>query len=268
MKSLFLVISLAAFYVAYGVSSSVLSKKGNCPFVYESDHNCKRKFDFECLLDFDCNNTMKCCRTACRQYKCIQPLRNRVCNRYSDIAFVLDASGSIGEESFKNMKNVIKKLLEKFSHEIGYRHATVVYGGKPSIVFNNIGIWRGNLTTGDLVKMVDKIPYYKSPMTRINAALRLVHQDVFRWYQNQDHRTKMIVLFTDGIQSTPPYQEGLVETGKVLDNENIKVFGILTGEQRNMNALLNLCTNDQFIFEPEFLPELIEVMYHETEYYC
>jgi hypothetical protein len=78
----------------------------------------------------------------------------------------------------------------------------------------------------------------------------------------------MIVLFTDGIQSTPPYQEGLVETGKVLDNENIKVFGILTGEQRNMNALLNLCTNDQFIFEPEFLPELIEVMYHETEYYC
>ena len=89
------------------------------------------------------------------------------------------------------MKNVIKKLLEKFSHEIGYRHATVVYGGKPSIVFNNIGIWRGNQTTGDLVKMVDKIPYYKSPMTRINAALRLVHQDVFRWYQNQDHRTKV-----------------------------------------------------------------------------
>jgi hypothetical protein len=78
----------------------------------------------------------------------------------------------------------------------------------------------------------------------------------------------MIVLFTDGIQSTPPYQEGLIKAGNVLDNENIKVFGVLTGEQRNMNALLNLCTNDQFIFEPEFLPELIEVMNHETEYYC
>jgi hypothetical protein len=78
----------------------------------------------------------------------------------------------------------------------------------------------------------------------------------------------MIVLFTDGIQSTPPYQQGLIKAGNVLDNEKIKVFGVLTGEQRNMNALLNLCTNDQFIFEPEFLPELIEVMNHETEYYC
>lgn len=78
----------------------------------------------------------------------------------------------------------------------------------------------------------------------------------------------MILLFTDGIQSTPPYQEGLIEAGKVLDDENFKVFGVLTGEEKNMNALLNLCTNDQFIFEPELLPELVEVMNHETEYYC
>ena len=79
---------------------------------------------------------------------------------------------------------------------------------------------------------------------------------------------KIIVLFTDGIQSTPPYQEGLLEAGTVLDDENFKVFGVLTGEQRNMNALLNLCTNDQFIFEPELFSELVEVMNHETEYYC
>lgn len=78
----------------------------------------------------------------------------------------------------------------------------------------------------------------------------------------------MIVLFTDGVQTTPPYQEGLFEAGRMLDNENIKVFGVLTGLEKNMNALLNLCTNHQFIFEPEFLPELIEVMNHETEHYC
>jgi hypothetical protein len=59
------------------ISFLVLLKKGNCPLVYESDHNCKRKFDSECLLDFDCKNTMKCCRTACHQYKCTQPLRNK-----------------------------------------------------------------------------------------------------------------------------------------------------------------------------------------------
>lgn len=78
----------------------------------------------------------------------------------------------------------------------------------------------------------------------------------------------MIVLFTDGIQSIPPYQEGLIETGKTLDSENIKVFGVLTGEQKNMDGLLSLCTNDGFIFEPDFLQELIKVMNHETQYYC
>ena len=78
----------------------------------------------------------------------------------------------------------------------------------------------------------------------------------------------MIVLLTDGIQSMPPYEEGLIQAGKVLDDENIKVFGVLTGEQRNLHALLNLVTNDQLIFEPEFSAELIEAMNHETEYYC
>ena len=267
MKSLLLVTLLAVFYIA-GVSSSVLMKKGNCPLVYESDHDCKRKFDLECLLDFDCNNTMKCCRTACHQHRCIEPLRNKVCHRNSDIAFVLDASGSIGKESFKNMKNTIKKLLESFSYEKGHRHAMVVYGGKPSIVFNHVAELSVNERTADLIKTVDEIPFYGSPVTRINAALQLVRQEVFPRYKNQDHRTKMIVLFTDGIQSTPPYQEGLIEAGKVLDKEDIKVFGVLTGKERNMNSLLNLCTNDQFIFEREFLPELIEIMNHEMEYYC
>lgn len=95
---------------------------------------------------------------------------------------MLDASGSIGEKSFQKIKNVIKKLLEIFSNEKGYRHATVVYGEKPSIVFNNIANWRNELKTDDLTRMVDKIPYYKSSMTRINAALRLVHRQIFPRY--------------------------------------------------------------------------------------
>ncbi|XP_028394413.1 uncharacterized protein LOC114518591 [Dendronephthya gigantea] len=267
MRSFWTLVLLMTFYVA-AVSTSVLSRQGLCPFVYESDHNCQRKIDFECLLDFDCSDSMKCCRTACRQYKCIQPLRNRVCRKKSDIAFVLDASGSIGEESFKNMKNTIEKLLESFSHEKGYRHAAIVYGQTPRIVFNNIATQTDNLKTDELVNMIKKVPYYKTPMTRIIAALRLVQQEIFLRNKNQDDRIKMIVLFTDGVQSIPPYQEGLVEAGKVLDSQNIKVFGILTGEQRNMDGLLSLCTNDGFIFEPDFLQELIKVMNHETEYYC
>lgn len=78
----------------------------------------------------------------------------------------------------------------------------------------------------------------------------------------------MIVLLTDGNQSTPPYHDGLMEEGKILDDQNIKVFGVLTGEQKNLNTLLHLCTNDQFLFQPEFVEELVETMKHETEYYC
>ena len=51
----------------------VLSKKGRCPIVDESDHNCHRQFVSDCLVDFDCNATAKCCRTACHQYRCVEP---------------------------------------------------------------------------------------------------------------------------------------------------------------------------------------------------
>ena len=63
------------------------------------------------------------------------------------------------------------------------------------MVFNNIVTWSENVKTGDLVEMVDKIPYYKSPMTRINAALRLVLQEGFppRRYKSQSHRTKVCI---------------------------------------------------------------------------
>ena len=104
---------------------------------------------------------------------------------------MLDASGSIGEESFKKMKNVIKKLLEIFPNEKDYRHATVVYGEKPSIVFNNIATWKRELKTDDLTRMVEKIPYYKSSMTRINAALRLVHRQIFPRYKFTNYRPKV-----------------------------------------------------------------------------
>jgi hypothetical protein len=107
------------------------------------------------------------------------------------MAFVLDASGSIGEESFEKMKNIVKKLLESFSHEKGYRHAMVVYGGKPSMMFNNVATLNENINTADLIKTVGEVPYYGSPVTRINAALRLVHQEVFPRYKSQDHRTKV-----------------------------------------------------------------------------
>lgn len=67
----------------------------------------------------------------------------------------------------------------------------VVYGEKPRIVFNNVAK-KTYLKTDDLVKMVKAIPYDKSPMTRINAALRLVNQKVFpSFYRKQHHTTKV-----------------------------------------------------------------------------
>lgn len=86
---------------------------------------------------------------------------------------------------------MIEKLLETFSHEKGYRHAAVVYGENPRIVFNNIATRTDNIKTDDLVKMIEKIPYYKSPMTRIIAALHSVQREIFPRNRNQDHRIKV-----------------------------------------------------------------------------
>lgn len=102
-----------------------------------------------------------------------------VCYRLSDLAFVLDASGSIEQDSFEKSKIMVKKLVQTFPPEKGYRHAAVVYGKKPFVEFNFISSANNRLKTSDLLERITRIPYYKSTMTRIDAALRLVKKKVF-----------------------------------------------------------------------------------------
>ncbi|WP_395239385.1 vWA domain-containing protein, partial [Salmonella sp. s54412] len=79
---------------------------------------------------------------------------------------------------------------------------------------------------------------------------------------------KIMVLFTDGVQNSPSYKEGLAAAGRKLEKNNVKVFGILTGKQLNINTFLKLCSNDKLVFNHEFLPEIIETMSSEMEYLC
>lgn len=264
------VVLIFVFVVVHLVGGSVLSKKGQCPIVEESDHNCNRQIISECLVDFDCNVTAKCCRTACHQYKCIEPgdVKKRTCHSVSDIAFVLDASGSIGKDAFEKSKNVVKKIIKTFPVEKGYRHAAVVYGKKPSIEFNFITPSKNRIKTPELLKRVDEIPYYKSTITRIDTAFRLVEKKIFPGHKNPKDKSKIIVIFSDGIQNVPPYKEGLEGIGKGLEKKNVKVFAVMNGKASNINALLELCSDDRLLFKDEFLSEMIKMMSFEMEYLC
>ncbi|WP_395241752.1 hypothetical protein, partial [Salmonella sp. s51933] len=105
MKALFFFV---VFLVIHLTTGAAVFKKGRCPIMEESDLNCNRKYVSECLVDFDCNvnGTTKCCRTACHQYQCIEPINawKKICQRLGNILFVLDASGSIEKEYFEKSK--------------------------------------------------------------------------------------------------------------------------------------------------------------------
>ena len=113
------------------------------------------------------------------------------CHGVGDIAFVLDASGSIGNDSFEESKNMIKKLIKAFPLEKGHRHAAIAYGKKPSIEFNFIAASNNRIKTSDLLKRVEKIPYYKSTITRIDSALRMVAKKIFPSPENPKARNKV-----------------------------------------------------------------------------
>ena len=105
----------------------------------------------------------------------------------------MDGSGSIGQKSFEKSKDVIKKLLQVFPHEEGNRHATVVYGGKSWIVFNNIRKRSKYQKTSELVGLVNRIPYNNAPLTRTDKALNTIHQEIFpKHIKFRDYRPKVI----------------------------------------------------------------------------
>ena len=96
-----------------------------------------------------------------------------------DLGFLIDASGSIGENGFNKIRNFVKKIVDAFEvSEVGTHVSAVWYSDDAKVAFDFKTLKGENITKANVFKLLDKISV-TSGKTRIDKALRLAYSDMF-----------------------------------------------------------------------------------------
>lgn len=171
---------------------------------------------------------------------CEQPCNNQIslyfseCKENADVVFIVDSSGSIGQNRFRLMINYVLKVITFLNINSGTRVGMVVYSNNAEVVFR----------LNEYSKLEDvlngmNIPYIGGT-TNTADALRLTREQLFR-QENGDRSDvrNIAVLITDGrsndVDNT--WQEAML-----LRNEGVVLLGVGVCSGVQCNELKDIAT--------------------------
>ena len=127
-----------------------------------------------------------------------------------DVAFLMDASGSVGADNFEKQKEFIKAVAGTLGLKSGLARAGSLVYSDMATVQQSFNSCNG---THSVVEAVDHIPYY-GRTTRIDRALSLANTDLFSDAGGvRSYVANTLLLLTDGRQTpaadspAPDYQQ-------------------------------------------------------------
>lgn len=170
-----------------------------------------------------------------------------------DVVFLVDSSGSIGDENFEHVKNFIKQTIGTF--EIGSNKTRVGL-----ILFNSDAVILFTLDQYDLkqtvLDAVDKITY-RPGGTNTADALELLRTQGF--INNRTEAAKIAFLITDGYSSDKNATERQAELAK--ENDTMLIFATAIGQLLDFQELeviasTNPITNRTLIYHVDDFDEL------------
>ena len=195
-----------------------------------------------------------------RRYKSKKELNNMflfsypVCQACIDLAFVIDASGSIeasGRGNFKRCLNFVKRLVASFKISPRYaRVGTVVYSSKARRMFG----FKRYYKKRQLMKAIDRIPYLRRG-TRTGYALWYAQRYLFRGQRRRCKR--VLIVMTDGRSS-----DRVRSRAKALHRSGINTFAIGIGKNYNMRQLIQIASSKRNVYVARFrnLPNIVRVI--------
>lgn len=162
---------------------------------------------------------------------------SKCCNLYADVTFLLDAS-ALSKSSFVDMKYFIKALSFMWYFDDSKMKRAVVsfsYKIELSINFDD----HNNMTSfGDAV---DQLNIHKSPVRRIDNALRFAQTHIFNKSSGVRERVpKTVVLITDGPQANVFGADDPTEMANKLRELGVHVFVVGVGstiEESELNGI-------------------------------
>ena len=177
-----------------------------------------------------------------------------VCQATIDLAFVIDASGSIeasGRGNFKRCLNFIKRLVASFKISRRYTHVgVVVYSSRARKVFGFNRYYKKR----QLMKAIDRIPYLRRG-TRTGYALSYAQRYLFRGRNRR--RTPVLIVMTDGRSSDRVRSRALA-----LHRSGIQTFAVGIGKNYNIRQLLQIASSKRYVYVARFrnLPNIVRVI--------
>ena len=177
-----------------------------------------------------------------------------VCQACIDLAFVIDASGSIeasGRGNFKRCLNFVKRLVASFKISPRYaRVGAVVYSSKARKMFG----FKRYFKKRELMKAIDRIPYLRRG-TRTGYALWYAQRYLFRGQRRRCKR--ILIVMTDGRSS-----DRVRSRAKALHRSGINTFAIGIGKNYNMRQLIQIASFKRNVYVARFrnLPNIVRVI--------
>ena len=177
------------------------------------------------------------------------------CQAPLDLIFLLDASGSVGEDNYVKEKEFIKIVASRYELASSSSAAVIPFSSEAT---NEIQL--GSMRTAlSFATAVDNIPY-DAMFTRIDLALRLAYDEYFSLDVSNETQ-KLVILLTDGIQTlsssmTPPYIP-IEDTVQLLRSKAARIFAVTIGSNIDMSAMRVVTEEDDDIFQATEFNDLV-----------
>lgn len=188
-----------------------------------------------------------------------------ICAEPMDVAFLVDASGSVGVADFEKQKAFVKAAASTLALESGIAHAGSVVYSDVATVQQSFGECNG---TKSVMQAIDRIPYY-GRTTRIDRALSLANTAMFSDTGGcRPYVAKTLVLLTDGRQTPAPDSVSMERAVKPLRGKKVARLAVGIGGQVSPAELRKMVDEEDDVMAVDSFDELLSSLHLVSEKIC
>ena len=179
------------------------------------------------------------------------------CPVKTDLVFVLDSSGSVGETNYGRVRDFVENFtmnipIERLDIQVG----VIVFGNEAQVVIN-LGQYQNK---SDLIHAIRGIPYLKGTTNTPDALCKLVSLVEAEARENALH---IAVLLTDGkptaFLNPCNYTSTKAAGDKIRNMSNILIYAIGITNDINDDELNAIATKPEFVSHLESFSDLNSV---------
>lgn len=188
-----------------------------------------------------------------------------ICAEPIDVAFLLDASGSVGTADFEKQKAFVKAAAGTLALESGMANAGSVVYSDVATVQQSFESCNGSKS---VMQAIDRMPYY-GRTTRIDRALSVANTAMFSDKGGcRPYVAKTLVLLTDGRQTPAPDSISMESAVKPLRGKKVARLAVGIGNQISTSELRKVVDEEDDIMTVDSFDDLLSSLHLVSDKIC